>query len=239
MDPMDTALAAILIFFGSFVQSAIGFGLAIVAAPLLFLISPDYVPGPITAVALVLSCANTYRYRASISLRGLGAAVAGRVPGTLLGGALLLWIDAKMLSLWLGIAVISAVLVSLLPIRIAPTPGRMAVAGFVSGFMGTSTAIGGPPMALLLQHEKADAIRANLSAFFIVSCVMSLAVQAPVGYLGWHHLQLTWPLIPATLLGFWLATRLVHRITTQQMRATSLVLCTLSGMAAVAVYLRT
>ncbi|RLA45360.1 MAG: sulfite exporter TauE/SafE family protein [Gammaproteobacteria bacterium] len=236
---MDTFLAALLIFLGSFVQSSIGFGLAIVAAPLLFLLSPDYVPGPITAVALVLSIANGYRYRASISLKGLGAAVAGRVPGSLAGGVLLLWADTKLLSLWLGVTVISAVLVSLLPIKIAPTPPRMAVAGFLSGFMGTSTAIGGPPMALLLQHERASMIRANLSAFFVVSCVISLAVQAPAGYMNWHHLQLSLPLIPATLLGFWLATRWVDKISSQHIRVASLVLCTVSGIAAIAIYWRT
>lgn len=236
---MSILLAALYIFVGSFVQSAIGFGLAIVAAPLLFLLSPDYVPGPITAVALVLSVANTYRYRASISLRGLGAAVAGRIPGTLAGGALLVWIDAKLLSLWLGMTVISAVLVSLLPIRIAPTPPRMAIAGFLSGFMGTSTSIGGPPMALLLQHEKANTIRGNLSAFFIVSCILSLLVQVPAGYMSWHHLVLTLPLIPATLLGFWAATYWVDRIASAQIRIISLVLCSVSGLAAVAAYMRT
>ena len=58
---MEIFLAALIIFIGSFVQSAIGFGLAIVAAPFLFLLSPDYVPAPITLVALVLSVANAYR----------------------------------------------------------------------------------------------------------------------------------------------------------------------------------
>ena len=236
---MTTFLAALLIFLGSLVQSSIGFGLAIVAAPLLFLLSPDYVPAPITAVALILSVANAYRYRASISLKGLGAAIAGRIPGSLAGGALLLWADAKLLSLWLGAVVIIAVLVSLLPWKVTPTPGRMAVAGFLSGFMGTSTAIGGPPMALLLQHEKANLIRANLSAFFIVSCMLSLMVQVPIGRMGWHHLQLTLPLLPASLLGFWVATRWVDRISNQHIRVISLVLCTVSGLAAVAVYWRT
>lgn len=232
----ETLLAATFIFLGSMVQTSIGFGLAIVAAPLLFLLSPDYVPGPITAVALVLSVANAYRYRANISLQGLGAAVAGRIPGSLAGGALLLWVDAKLLALWLGITVIIAVLISLLPLRISPTPKRLVVAGFLSGFMGTSTSIGGPPMALLLQHEKASLIRANLSAFFIVSCILSLMVQAQIGYMGWHQIQLTMPLIPASLMGFWLATRWVDRISNQHIRIASLLLCSVSGLATVAIY---
>ncbi len=233
---MDTVFAAILVFTGAFVQSTIGFGLAIVAAPLLFLISSDYVPGPITATALILSMTNAYRYRSSISLQGLGAAVAGRVPGSLAGGGLLLWADARLLSLCLGITVVMAVLVSLLPFRITPTPQRMAVAGFLSGFMGTSTAIGGPPMALLLQHERASLIRANLSAFFIVSCILSLAVQIPAGFMTWHHLTLTLPLIPAALLGFYFAMRWADRISGQYLRIASLSLCSLSGLVTIGLY---
>ncbi len=217
-------------------QSSIGFGLAIVSAPFLFLLSPDYVPAPITLIALLLSLANAYRYRSNISLKGLGAAIVGRIPGTVAGGALLLWVDARSLSLWLGLTVLIAVAVSLLPVRIAPTTPRMLLAGFLSGFMGTSTAIGGPPLALLLQHEQANHIRANLSAFFIVSCVLSLVVQAYTGYMSWHHLSLTLPLIPAMCLGYWLATRYVERIANRHIRIASLCICSLSGMGAIALY---
>lgn len=71
---ISVVLAMMLIFLGSFVQSSIGFGLAIVTAPLLYLISPDYVPAPITLVALFLSIINAYRHKMNISLRGLGMA---------------------------------------------------------------------------------------------------------------------------------------------------------------------
>ena len=46
-----------------------------------------------------------------------------------------------------------------------PTAPAMFSAGFLSGFMGTSSSIGGPPMALVLQHEENDFIRANMAAF--------------------------------------------------------------------------
>ncbi len=168
-------LAMTLIFVGSFVQSSIGFGLAIVTAPpILFQISPDYVPAPITVVALFLSLINASHHRATISLDGLWMAFLGRVPGSIAGAFLLYWVDASQLSLWLGVLVILAVAVSLLPFRIQPNPKRMMVAGFFSGFFGTSSGIGGPPMALLLQHQEGNLIRANLSAFF---CCEQLAVS--------------------------------------------------------------
>lgn len=56
-------IAMLLVFMGSFVQTAIGFGLAVVASPLLFLISPDYVPSPICLVALFISVLNAMKHR--------------------------------------------------------------------------------------------------------------------------------------------------------------------------------
>ena len=226
-------LAISMIFIGSFVQSTIGFGLAIVTAPILFQISPAYVPAPITIVALFLSLINAHRHRASVSLKGLGMAILGRVPGTIAGAFLLYWVDAKQLSLLLGGVVLLAVAISLLPIRIHPTPGRMMVAGFFSGFFGTSSAIGGPPMALLLQHQEASLIRANLSAFFVVSSLLSLMVQVPIGYMSLHHLYLSLPLLPASFLGYLLAMRYVDRIPKTAIRRVSLGICIVSAVTAI------
>ncbi len=64
-------IAMLLIFLGSFVQTAIGFGLAIVAAPLLFQVSPDYVPALICLVALFISLLNAAKHRSNIAIGGL------------------------------------------------------------------------------------------------------------------------------------------------------------------------
>ena len=52
---MEILVATVVIFIGSYVQTALGFGLAIVAAPILFFLDPLYVPAPITISALTLS----------------------------------------------------------------------------------------------------------------------------------------------------------------------------------------
>lgn len=128
MEYLDqTALIAMaLIFVGSFVQTAIGFGLAIVAAPLLFLVSPDYVPAPICLVGLFISIFNAFKHRANISIGGLKIALLGRIPGSIAGGALLVMVSTSVLSLWLGLLVVFAVIVSLLPFRLEPTLPRWA-----------------------------------------------------------------------------------------------------------------
>ncbi|PCJ25890.1 MAG: permease [SAR86 cluster bacterium] len=233
---MEIAIAALVIFVGSFVQSSIGFGLAIIAAPILFFVDPLYVPAPITISALTLSLANSYKYRHSISFQGLKFAILGRIPGTVAGGLLLLWIDQQALGLWLGIAVLVAVGLSLSNIVFKPTPSAMFSAGFLSGFMGTSSSIGGPPMALVLQHQENDFIRANLAAFFVVSCMMSLLMLASIGRFGLEHIMISIPLMPASLLGYWVAMKTIHRISHQNLRKISLSLCTVAGCAALFSY---
>lgn len=230
---MDVLLACLVIMIGAFVQTAIGFGLAVIAAPLLFFIDPYYVPAPITMCALVLSVFNVYSYRGHVSFRGLGNAIAGRIPGSLCGGALLLWIDKEWLALWIGLSVLAAVGVSLTSLRWHPTPRRMMFAGFMSGFMGTSSSIGGPPMALLWQHQEVSLVRANLAAFFVVSSLMSLTVLAPIGQFGLRQIMLGLPLLPATLVGFYVARRSMRHVPHRQLRIASLTLCSIAGVAAV------
>ncbi len=229
----EALTAAFLIFVGSFVQTAIGFGLAIVAAPLLFLVSPDYVPAPICLVALFISLLNAFKHRASVEIGGLKMALIGRVPGSIAGGLLLVMVSTDLLALWLGFLVLFAVAVSLLPIRVEPTPMRMGIAGFFSGFFGTSSAIGGPPMALLLQHQEANQLRGNLSAFFVFSSIISLIVQMPAGFLTLHHLWITVPLIPAAWVGYKLAMMTTQSLPKEKIRTGALLLCTISGATAV------
>ncbi|WP_162048457.1 sulfite exporter TauE/SafE family protein [Vibrio taketomensis] len=229
----EALLAAFLIFVGAFVQTSIGFGLAIVAAPLLFLVSPDYVPAPIVLVALFISILNAMKYRSNIEIGGLKIALMGRIPGSIAGGLLLLYVSGDVLALWLGVLVLLAVVISLMPFRIEPTPTRMGIAGFLSGFFGTSSAIGGPPMALLLQHQDADKLRGNLSAFFVFSSMISLAVQAPVGFLTLHHLWITIPLIPAGWAGYQLARMTTGSLPKEKIRLGALMLCSISGATAV------
>jgi uncharacterized membrane protein YfcA len=183
-------------------------------------------------VALFISILNALKHRSNIAIGGLKMAMIGRIPGSIAGAALLVYVSTQILSLWLGLLVLFAVAVSLLPFRVEPTAGRMCIAGFFSGFFGTSSGIGGPPMALLLQHQEANQLRGNLSAFFVFSSLISLMMQIPIGFLNTHHLWITVPLIPASYLGYKVA-----RITTQSLpknviRVGALILCLLSGITA-------
>jgi len=76
-------------------------------------------------------------------------------------------------------------------------------------------------------------IRANLAAFFIVGCLMSLVVLAPVGLFGMRQILLSIPLWPAKFAGFLIAQYTMKQLPHRQLRLGSLALCSLSGLAAV------
>jgi uncharacterized membrane protein YfcA len=115
----------------------------------------------------------------------------------------------------------------------AVTPRRLMFAGFLSGFLGTSSGIGGPPMALLLQHQKVDQIRANLAAFFLMSSALSLLIQIPIGFMSIKHALLALPLIPAGYVGHKLALSVLHHLSKNIVRNLSLILCFVAGVGAV------
>ncbi|MDR9831263.1 sulfite exporter TauE/SafE family protein [Vibrio sp. FNV 38] len=226
-------LAMSLIFIGAFIQTATGFGMAIVASPLLLYLSPDYIPGPIIIVGLFIALINTYKYRTQISLNSLKQSTIGLLPGTCVGAAILYFIDVAQLSVLLGSTVLIAVAASILPIKMNITPWRLMIAGFFSGFLGTSSGIGGPPMALLLQHQNVNQIRASLAAFFLVSSSLSLLIQIPIGYMSIKHLLLALPLIPAGYAGHKLAISVLNRISQKAVRNISLTLCIVAGLGAI------
>ncbi|GAL04796.1 hypothetical protein JCM19237_4162 [Photobacterium aphoticum] len=173
-----------------------------------------------------------WQYRAMLSFKGLGAAFLGRVPGTAVASVLLLYISSQSLAIVLGLGVLIAVGISLLKVRIKPTPKALFWAGFASGIMGTSTAIGGPPMALVLQHAEAAKLRANLAGFFAFSSTLSLVALSMTGHFSWWHFQYGMMIMPAPILASIFAYRIQHLIKAEWLRYSLLVLCSISGVVA-------
>lgn len=203
MSPVLLMAAASLVFLGAVAHSAVGFGLGVVAAPLLYVIDPRLLPAPMLLAVLLISALNLWTNRTGLALAELGSAFAGRVPGTLLA----LWLfmhssDGRVLPFLIAIAVLATIALSLTPMRILPNPRRLFVAGFASGFMGTVTTIGGPMIALLYQHAEGARVRANLAGYLLIGGVMSLAGLALIGRFGLTELALGLWLVPPALLGF-------------------------------------
>jgi hypothetical protein len=142
------------------------------------------------------------RERAGIDVRGVGWALAGRVPGTALGVLALLWAPPRQLATLFAGLVLCAVALTASGLRVAPTRANLVGAGIASGVMGTMTSIGGPPVALVYQHAEGAALRGTLGAYFTLSGLISLAGLGLAGLLGARELSAALTLVPGTLVGF-------------------------------------
>ena len=174
MTVVGVALVTVLVAAAACVQGAAGFGMALLAAPLLTLVDRSFAPAPLVLAVLPLSLLVAQRDWAHLDRGGLVWAIGGRLPGVVLGAVAAAALSEHTLALVLGVAVLVAVGLSMVTARLRPTPGTLVSAGFASGFMGTTTSVGGPPMALVYQRSDGPAFRSTLAIYFAAGAVMSL-----------------------------------------------------------------
>ncbi|HJT04679.1 MAG TPA: sulfite exporter TauE/SafE family protein [Pseudonocardiaceae bacterium] len=194
--------AGLVVALGALVQGAVGYGMALVASPLLALLEPALVPVPLlllTSGHAVLAAVRDWRHA---DWTGIGWATLGRLPGTGLGVLAVVALSQRVFAALVGLGVLGCVLLSLLRWRPRPRPGSLLLAGLVSGAGGTVASIGGPPIALLYQEAAGPRIRGTISGYFVLGSVISLAALAAAGQITSESLTSTVMLVPFLLVGF-------------------------------------
>lgn len=191
-------------------QGSIGFGAGLVAAPVIALLAPELLPALVVMLAFLVTLMVTVRERAHLDIRGAGWALLGRIPGSVLGAWLAVAMSTVALSWLVAFAVLAGVGSAFLGWR--PTPSRLVLvtAGGISGVMGTATAIGGAPMAIVWQGQPPARLRGTMSAFFLVGSLISVILLASAGAVTAGTLMAFLWLTPVVLLGF-LLSRLLNR----------------------------
>jgi uncharacterized protein len=207
---IEWAIALGIVAIGACAQGAMGFGLGLLAAPVLALVDEHFVPGPLLVVALVLTVLIVVRERGRLDLRGVKWAVVGRVPGSLVGAIAVVSLSADLLIVVFALLVLAGVVLSVVGWDLQPTPRTLLTAGAVSGVMGSITSIGGPPMALVYQHRRGPELRSTLAAFFVFGSALSIVLLTAVGEIGTSDLRWAAALLPAMLVGY-VASRFLGR----------------------------
>jgi uncharacterized membrane protein YfcA len=223
-------LALITVLVASVVQTSSGIGFGMVAAPILILIDTQLVPGPILLLSLIVSAMAAFRERHAIDYRGLMIALGGRIPGTILAGLTITIIPVDTFGLVFGILVLLAVILSVVARKVTPTPKVLLPAGFVSGYMGTLTSIGAPPMALAYQHGSAATIRSTMAIYFVIGAAFSIATLAWYGRFGRAEIMASVVFVPPLFIGFWLSNFVVRRLQGERVRQIILALCGVASM---------
>lgn len=222
------------VLIGAVVQGSIGFGINLVAVPVVALIEPKALPATLVLLAFPLSVAMVQREHHAVDRRGVAWILVGRVPGTLLGAWIVTTVSADSLSIVVGTVVLVAVAISVFGDAIPVHAGSQVAAGVASGAMGTAAGIGGPPLALLYQRHDGPTIRATLAAAFLFGTMLSAATLAAAGQIGRGHLVFAFALTPATLCGSLFARRLTDALDRGWLRPAVLTYAAISAVIVVA-----
>ena len=210
MTSFEIAVACAVVAFGACAQGSFGFGLGLIAAPVLALIDDELVPGPLLMVALALTILVAFRERAVLDVRAVRWALIGRVPGTVLGTLSVVALPERGLIILFAVLVLAGVALSALGWSIEPTSPALFSAGAASGFMGSVTSIGGPPMALVYQRRSGSELRSSLALFFTFGTALSILLLSIAGEIHLRDVGRAVVLVPPMLVGY-AASRYVSR----------------------------
>jgi uncharacterized membrane protein YfcA len=200
-----------LVLVGAVVQGSIGFGLAVVAAPILLLVDPVFVPGPMLFSAMVLVILMALRDRRDVIVRDVALAAVGRVIGTVPAAYAIRSLPEEVFERVFAVLVIVGVALSL-GWHVRRTSLLVVIGAALSGFIGTISSIGGPAMAIVYQHEEGPTIRGTLGAIFTLGTLISIAGLWWAGRFGTIELTLGVLLMPSVFVGFLLSRYTARRL---------------------------
>jgi hypothetical protein len=229
MEPFQIVIAVLTTALGSFVQGVTGLGLNLFASPILMMVQPGFIPGPILVGALLLTVLMVLRDHSAMDLRALVWMVAGMLPGTVLASLLLPMLPVRILSLLLGILVLLGVGLSLSGLHISRSGWALWTAGFVSGIGSTLASIGGPPVALVNQDLEPKKLRATLSGYFILSGIAALVGVFHAGRMEPFEISLSVWILPGVIIGFLCSGLFINKLKADALRYAVLALSAVSA----------
>jgi uncharacterized membrane protein YfcA len=214
---------------GAVVQGSVGFGIVVVAAPFVIWAAPELMPGSMLICGFVMPLLHLVSRWREVDGSSLRSALAGRLLLTPVGVWVVAVSSPRLIALLVGVLVLVVALVSAYAPAFEARPRNLVVAGMLTGVSGTSAAVGGPFVAMTLQHEDPATIRATLAAFFTVGSLASLLGLVVAGELTGSQVRWGAILVPFLVVGFVLAGPVTRRLEGNRMRVAMLVFCLVSG----------
>jgi uncharacterized membrane protein YfcA len=219
------------------IQGSIGFGLAAAVAPVLLLVNKKFLPGPMLATSMLLTLLIAWRDRRHTVWSEVAIGTLGRAIGMLPAAFALRYISGPVYELLFAAAVLAGVVISVAGWHIQLTLRNLFLTAIGSGFVSTVSAIGGPPMALVYQHEEAPKIRGTLNTMFTIGTPISLlglwwaglGKDAAVSF-GPPELMLGVLMMPGVVVGFALSRYTAARLDERHTRPTILALAAATAL---------
>ena len=239
-------LAAIVTLLGASLQSATGFGFALVLGPALFaVLEPAEALTTLLVLGALLNLLVLFaeRERPQVLPSELGALLASAAPGIVAGALLLSAISKPPLQVVVGVAVVIAALFQARRgLVTAPIPGRRtggwlaAPVGLAAGALTTTTSTNGPPLVLWYQRlgsSPAELRDSVAGASLALNAGGAVTLALVVGREQSLDLGTIAVLVPLVIVGHLVGKRLFELSRPEQFRAAGLALILAAGAASV------
>jgi uncharacterized protein len=181
-----TILVLAVLFFATFIRSALGFREALVAVPLLALVMPVQVAAPLAVlVSITVAVIVVIQDWRNVHVRSAGWLVLFTLFGIPLGLLMLKTAPESIVKAILGVFIIAFAAYSLTGRthrelnndRLAP------LFGFGAGVFGGAYGMNGPPLVIygLLRRWTPTQFRATLQGYFLIASIVGMAGYAFTG----------------------------------------------------------
>jgi uncharacterized protein len=203
-----------VLFFATFIRSALGFGEALIAVPLLALTMPVQVAAPLAVlVSITVAVVVVIQDWRNVHVRSAGWLVLSTLFGIPLGLLLLKTVSESVVKSILGVFIIAFALYSLTGRKPELHNDRLApLFGFMAGILGGAYGMNGPPLVVygVLRRWQPTQFRATLQGYFLIASVVGMAGYAITGL--WTPTVSTYFVLslPLALIAIFLG-RAIHR----------------------------
>ncbi len=226
-------MVSAIVFGAAIVQGALGMGFGQFSASLLILVAPSFVPATVIVMGMLVSSMGAIQGYRLVNVREMSIALTGRIIGGVMAGQVMyILIDSDAWSLLFAGMILLAVLLSVVTWKVLPTATSLITAGTLSGFMGTITSIGAPPIGIVYQNVPGAAARATMNAFFAFGTVASFITLWAYGIAGWSDIARAISMTPAFVAGYFCAQLLTNFID-RRFRILILAICVMSAISVI------
>jgi uncharacterized membrane protein YfcA len=238
METASILVPSLIIFSASMVSSLCGFGFALVAVPFLLMIyQPTTVVPMITILGLILDISIILDARKWVNWSKIKFLMATGIIGMVLGVMALKYFEMSSIRIYIGVLLTGFSVASLTGFqrKIENEKVGYAIVGLLSGFLGGSTSIAGPPVVLFLNNQgtSKQEFRANMIAFLLAIYCVTIPVYYLNSLLSFSTLVSSVYLVPSVLVGAFVGTKLSYRVDEALFRKIVLVIVSIAGITSI------
>ena len=225
-----------VLFLATFIRSALGFGEALIAVPLLALTLPVQVAAPLAVlVSITVAAVVVIQDWRNVHVRSAGWLVVSTLFGIPLGLLLLKTVPEAVVKSILGVIIILFAIYSLTGRKPELHNDRLApLFGFTAGILGGAYGMNGPPLVIygVLRRWQPAQFRATLQGYFLIASMVGMAGYAVTGL--WTRTVSNYFLLslPLALIAIFLG-HIVHR----RLSSSRFLVCVHVGLAMIGVLL--